>query len=96
MQTYLILWNWTEQGIRTFKESPKRVEAFRQVVEKHGGKMVSFFYTMGKHDGATIVELPSDEAYLKVALTLSSLGNVRTTTLKAWHYTEMAKIINQV
>jgi uncharacterized protein with GYD domain len=39
MPTYLVLWNWTEQGIRNFKESPKRVEAFRQLVEKNGGKL---------------------------------------------------------
>ena len=96
MPTYLVLWNWTEQGIHNFKESPKRVEAFRQLVEKNGAKLPSFFYTMGKYDGAAIVDAPSDEAFLKIALSLASSGNVRTTTLKAWPYQEMAKVINQI
>ncbi len=96
MPSYLILWNWTEQGARNFKESPKRVEAFGQLVVKNGGKLVAFYYTMGKYDGAAIVESPSDESFLKIVLGLGSLGNVRTTTLKAWPHTEMAKVINQM
>ena len=96
MPTYLVLWNWTEQGIRNFKEIPKRVEAFRQLVEKNGGKLSSFFFTVGKYDGATVVEAPSDEVLMKIALGVGSLGNVRTTTLKAWAPTDMAKVINEM
>ena len=96
MPTYLVLWNWTEQGIRNFKEIPKRVEAFRQLVEKNGGKLSSFFFTMGKYDGATVIEAPNDEILMKIALGVGSLGNVRTTTLKAWAPTDMAKVINQM
>jgi uncharacterized protein with GYD domain len=93
--TYLILWNWTEQGIRSFKDSPKRVEAFEQLVKKNGGRVVQFMYTLGKYDGATLIEAPSDEAFLKIALNLGSLGNVRTTTLKAWTASEAAKVFSQ-
>jgi len=96
MASYLVLWNWTEQGIRNFKDSPKRVDAFKQLVEKNGGKVVQFLYTLGKYDGAVLVEAPSDEAFLKTALSIGSLGNVRTTTLKAWTASEAAKVISQV
>jgi uncharacterized protein with GYD domain len=89
--SYLVLWNFTEQGIRNYKDSPKRVEEFKQLVEKNGGKVVQFFYTMGKYDGATVVEAPNDEVFLKVVLGVGSLGNVRTTTLKAWTVSEAAK-----
>jgi uncharacterized protein with GYD domain len=95
MATYLVLWNWTEQGIRNFKDSPKRVAAFEQLVKKHDGKVIHFLYTLGKYDGAALVEVPSDEAFLKIALNLGSLGNVRTTTLKAWAASEAAKVIGQ-
>jgi uncharacterized protein with GYD domain len=96
MSSYLILWNWTEQGLRNFKDSPKRVDTFKQLVEKNGGKLGQFLYTMGKYDGAAFVEAPSDEAFMKIALSLGSLGNVRTTTLKAWTASEAAKVISQV
>lgn len=95
MNSYLILWSWTEQGLSNFKDSPKRVDAFRQLVEKNGGNVVQFLYTLGKYDGATIVEAPSDEALLKIALNLGKLGNVRTTTLKAWTAPEAAKVFSQ-
>ncbi len=91
MASYLVLWNWTEEGIRNFRDSPKRVEAFKQLVEKNGGKVVQFWYTLGKYDGATLVEAPSDEALMKIALSVGSLGNIRTTTLKAWTPSEAAK-----
>ena len=94
MTTYLVLWNWTEQGLRNFKESPSRVEAFRKLVEKNGGKLLQFLYTLGKYDGAALVEAPSDEAFMKIALVLGSLGNVRTTTLKAWTAAEAAKVFS--
>ena len=96
MTTYLILWNWTEKGLSNFKDSPKRVDAFMQLVEKNGGKVVEFLYTLGKYDGATLVEAPTDEALMKITLTLGSLGNVRTTTLKAWTASEAAKVISQI
>lgn len=96
MPSYLVLWSWTEQGLRDFKDSPKRVEAFKQLVVKNGGKVVHFFYTMGKYDGATLVEAPSDGAIMKIALSLGSLGNVRTTTLKAWTASEAAEVFSQV
>jgi len=96
MSHYLLLWNWTEQGVRNFKDSPKRVEAFRQLVEKHGGKLLSFYYTMGKYDGAAIIDAPSDESWMKMALSVGSLGNIRTTTLKAWPPPEVTKIIDQL
>ena len=51
---------------------------------------------MGKYDGAAIVEAPSDEAFMKIALGVGSLGNVRTTTLKAWPPSEMGKVISQM
>lgn len=96
MVSYLILWTWTEQGLRNFKDSPKRVEAFKQLVEKNDGKLVQFLYTMGKYDGAAFIETPSDEAFLKIALGVGSLGNIRTTTLKAWTVSEATRVFSQV
>lgn len=90
-----MLWNWTQQGIRSFKDSPKHVEAFEQLVKKHEGKVIHFLYTLGKYDGAVLVEAPSDEAWLRIALTLGSLANVRTTTLKAWSASEAVKVFSK-
>jgi uncharacterized protein with GYD domain len=92
---YVILGKWTDQGIRKVKDSPKRVQTVRKMVEQAGGK-IWVWYTMGEYDFVSIVEAPSDEVALKLVLTVGMAGNVRTTTMKATPETDMAKIIGQL
>ena len=95
MTNYIVLGKWTEQGIRNVKDAPKRIEKTRQMIEKVGGKM-QLYYTFGEYDFVLIVEVPNDEAMLKNLLWLGSLGNVRTTTLKAWTESDGTKVIRQL
>jgi uncharacterized protein with GYD domain len=53
MSFYIILWNFTEQGIKSVKESPKRADAFKNLLERTGGKLHSTYYTFGKYDGVS-------------------------------------------
>jgi uncharacterized protein with GYD domain len=93
MPHYVALLNWTEQGIRSGKETVKRAENAKAMARKLGGKL-DVWYTMGKYDSVSIIEMPSDEAYNKFAVWIGSQGNVRTTSLKAWPQEEMSKIID--
>jgi uncharacterized protein with GYD domain len=98
MPHYIILFNFTEQGIRNIKDLEKRAQAFKSAVEKAGGKFVSdsFLYlTLGKYDTVSIVEAPNDETILPAILATASLGNVRCETLKAFTMDEAAKIIER-
>ena len=96
MPHYVILWNWTDQGIRSVKDSPKRLATFRAELEKVGGKLVGEYYTMGQYDGVVIVEEPSDETTLSILLDDASKGNFHSTTLKAFPLSEAAKIIEKL
>ena len=96
MATYISLINWTEQGIRNVKESPKRLEAVRQMIKDAGGELKSFYLTMGPYDLVSIVDAPSDEVIAKILLTLGASGNVRTVTLKAFGEAEYRKIVSSV
>ena len=95
MGHYILLLNWTDQGIRNVKESPKRADAFENLVKGLGGE-ASYFYTLGQYDLVAVVKLPDDEAMLKLGLELGRLGNIRTTTLKGWTKQEMARIISSL
>ncbi len=95
MPTYIQLINWTEQGIRGVKETPKRAENAKALARKMGGK-IDIHYTMGEYDAVAIVEMPSDEAYNRFALASGAVGNIRTKTLKAWTLEEFQKIIDQL
>ena len=93
MSTYILLLNYTEQGIRTIKDSPKRVNAARELARKYGAELKDFYLTMGAYDVVSIVEAPTDDAAAKFVLALGALGNVRSTTLKAFSEKEYQKIV---
>ena len=84
MPIYVALGSWTDQGIKHVKESGKRYDAFKGLIEQKGGKVHAFLMTMGAYDFVTTFDLPSDEAAAEVVLKLASGGNVRTQTLKAF------------
>jgi uncharacterized protein with GYD domain len=96
MPFYIVLVNWTDQGIRNFKDSPKRAAAARAAVEKAGGKWLGFYYTLGQYDMVLISEAPNDESVMSVNLAIGSQGSVRTTTLKAFAEAEVAKLIEKL
>lgn len=95
MPTYVTLLNWTDQGIRNYKDTAKRAEAFGSAVQKLGAKLVSVYWTVGPYDLVAIVEAPDDETATAALLQLGGAGNVRTTTLRAFGREEMADIITK-
>ena len=95
MSTFIILVNFTDQGIRNVKDSPDRYEAFKTLAEKVGGKVKGVYYTMGHYDMVLIVE-GSDEAAMTAMLKVGSLGNVRTETLRGFSVEEMRNIIGKM
>lgn len=84
MAKYIMLLNWTDQGIRTVKDSPKRLDAAREAARKLGCELQEFYMTMGTYDMVATVEAPDDDAMAKFILSVGGQGNVRSTTLKAF------------
>jgi uncharacterized protein with GYD domain len=84
MAKYVLLVNWTEQGIRKVRDSAKRLDAGKALANEHGCVIESFFMTMGTFDMVSVIEAPDDETCAKYVLTLCSEGDLRTITLKAF------------
>ncbi len=95
MTTFISLMNFTDQGIRNVKDSLVRYEAFRVMAEKMGVEVKSVYYTVGHYDIVLITE-GSEEAVTSALLTMGSLGNVRTQTLRGFSTDEMKEIINNL
>ena len=95
MATYITLASFTDQGIRNFKDTPKRAQAFRDLVEQMGGNVKDIYWTMGGYDIVAITEAPDDETATATSIKVSSLGNVRTTTLRAFDMEEIETIIQK-
>ena len=84
MTTYIVLINWTEQGVKSVRELPKRLDAAKKILGDMGGSFKSFYLTMGEYDMVAVCEAPDDAVAARFALTLGMGGNVRTRTLKAF------------
>jgi uncharacterized protein with GYD domain len=93
LENFVVLGNWTEEGIKNVAKVPERVKESRAMVEKAGGKM-QFFTTMGKYDFVVIVDIPKDDDLAAILLCLGSMGNIRTMTMKAWSEAEATKLFS--
>jgi uncharacterized protein with GYD domain len=95
MPTYVALVNWTEQGVKNFRDTIRRAEDYRGLVEKHGGQVRQLLWTLGQYDLVVVTEFPDDETATAVVLQTAAGGNVRTTTLKAFDAEQMRAIIQR-
>ena len=93
MPDYIILFNWTEQGIKNFKDSPERVESATTEMEASGVRIKDIDWTLGPDDLVGLAEAPNDEALTAALLALGAQGNVRTTTLRAFGRDEFVRLI---
>lgn len=96
MPTFVTLGKWTDQGIRSVKDSPKRRRAFEDMITSMGGKVKDAYLAFGDYDLVVVTELPNDETAAKLALATAMQGNVRTTTMRAFNREEMDKIIGSL
>jgi len=93
MATYIVLLDYTDQGIRNLEDSPQRADAFNAFAEKADVRILGQYWTIGNHDGVLIMEAPTEEQAASVLLHLGTSGNVRTTTLRAFDWAEAQGLI---
>ena len=96
MPTYVMLANWTEQGMRAINDSPRRVDTAKKTLEEMGGQFRSVYMTMGIYDLIMIYDAPDDAVAARFTLMLGKLGNVRTTSLKAFPEEAFRQIVNSL
>ena len=96
MATYVVLLSYTDQGMLNagyLKEHPR---ALRQLIEEAGGSLPHIWMTLGPHDFVAILEAPTDEECAAIVLSLSSLGNFRTLTLRAFGEDDLPAIADKI
>ena len=96
MPRYLVLANWTDQGIKNVKHTTERMDHGGEIAEKHGLKLEQAYWTVGAYDMVAVFEAPDEEAISAHLLQIGSLGNVRSTTLRAYDEEEMSGILRRI
>jgi uncharacterized protein with GYD domain len=95
MPTYVSLLNFTDQGIRTVKETIQRGDSAAELAQQHGGSL-QLYWTVGPYDLVAIIEAPDAESASAFTLEAGSGGAVRTTVLRAYDREEMSSIVGRL
>src|SRR5438067_176121 len=93
MAKFIVLLNFTEQGIKNVSETIKRSESFHKSAEKVGASVKAQYWTVGRYDGVLVLDTPDEPTAAALLTKLGSLGNVRTQTLRAFDRNEMESIL---
>ena len=96
MATYISLSNFTDQGIRSVKDTTKRADAVKEAAKKFGASMTHIYWTLGHYDLVAIIEAPDDKSATAFALAIGAAGNIRTQTLRAFSKEEMNGILGKM
>ena len=96
MAAYIVLINFTDQGIRNAKQIPERRKAGIAAAEKLGIKVKEAYWTVGAYDAVVVADAPNDETMTTWALSVGSRGNIRTQTMRAFSADEMNKILAKI
>ena len=96
MATYIVLNTFTEQGIRTVKETTNRADAVRAMAKKFGVTVKDIYWTLGSYDVVAIFEAPDETSITALTLAIGSAGNIRTQMLRAFSKEEMKGILGKL
>ena len=92
MAQYVVLAKFTDQGIRTVKDTPKRAQTFRATAKAMGVTVKEIYWTLGQYDVILTMEAPQDETVASLMFKVGSLGNLTSQTLRAFNEAEIAAI----
>jgi uncharacterized protein with GYD domain len=96
MASYILLANYSEQGLKSIKDTVKRTQAGRELAKKAGITMQASYWTLGQYDVVAMFEAADDESMTAFALSIAKLGNVKTQTLRAFSAKEMTAILGKM
>ena len=88
--------NWTDQGIRSVKDAPKRSRAAKALAKKLGIDIKQIYLTSGDSDLLLIADSPGGDNIAKFAMAIGAQGNIRTKTARAWTEAEFTKMISEL
>ena len=96
MAHYVVLGNFTDQGIRAIKETSKRAKALRELAKSQGAAIKEIYWTIGAYDLVFTIDSAGDEVMAALMMKLGSLGNIKTQTLRAFGEAEIEGVLSKI
>lgn len=96
MALYITLNQFTDQGIRSFKDTAKRADAVRDMAKKFGVTVKELYWTLGGYDSVGVFDAPDEASMAALQASIGALGYIRTQTLRAFSQTDMTGILSKL
>ena len=96
MAHYVVLANFTDQGIHAIKDTATRAKAFRDTAKQMGVKVKDIYWTLGSYDVVLMMNAPNDETVAAIMAKAGALGNLKSQTLRAFDEQEMESILKKI
>jgi uncharacterized protein with GYD domain len=96
MATYVVLAQFTDQGIRAVKNSAQRASQAAEMARSFGCEMKEIYWTLGSYDIVTVIEAADEQSFMQFGLALGSAGNIRTQTLRAFDRKEFTALLGKL
>ncbi|KKK75151.1 hypothetical protein LCGC14_2876610 [marine sediment metagenome] len=93
MPTYVVLYKFSDQGLKNIKDTVKRAREVRAENERRGFKVLGIYWTQGRYDLVAVMDAPSEEAMTAGLFNVAEAGNVHSETLRAFTEAEMEKAL---
>jgi uncharacterized protein with GYD domain len=93
MVTYIGLMNFTDKGLQSVKSTTQRAAAAKEVAGRYGVTMREIWWTLGNHDIVCVLDAADEQSLTAFELAISSQGNVRSQSLRAFNAAEMDKVL---
>ena len=89
MAIYVMLTTLTDEGRKTIKQNPQRIQEVNKEVEAMGVKILAQYAVLGPYDFINILEAPDNKAVSKMAVELGARGTLQTMTMAAMTVDEL-------
>ncbi len=83
MPIYIMISTLTDEGRKTLKKHPDRIEEVNREIENMGAKVLAQYAVLGQYDFINILDAPNNEAIAKISIELGSRGTIQIVTLPA-------------
>lgn len=93
MPRYVVLYRFTDEGLKHIKDTVKRAQEVRKANEARGFNIIGTYWTQGQYDLVSIVEAPDEESMLAGLFNIAEAGNVHSETLRAFDEAEMTRAL---
>ncbi|MFV9689470.1 MAG: GYD domain-containing protein [Desulfobacteria bacterium] len=83
MAHYVMLSTLTDEGRKTLKKNPERLQEVNKEVEAMGAKILVQYAMLGEYDFVTIMEAPDNMTIARISVELGSRGTMHAVTMAA-------------